>query len=99
MPAAAVAAATPSSPYAARSLNSFWDGLPLALPAFDSPSVALPLAGVSVEPLPQPRLAPWLETSDPKTAAALDLAVSLARATRAGRRVLALVRRRSADAR
>lgn len=88
MPAAAVAAATPSSPYAARSLNSFWDGLPLSLPAFDDPSAALPLAGVSVEPLGSGRLAPWLETSDPKTAAALDRAVALARATRAGRRAL-----------
>ncbi|MDP3543723.1 MAG: hypothetical protein Q8T11_14740 [Elusimicrobiota bacterium] len=83
-PAAAVAAATPSSPH----LNVFWDGITPALPLFDAPSAAVPLAGVSVSPLPQTRLAPWLVTSDPKTAAALDRAVVLARATRAGRRAL-----------
>lgn len=94
MPAAAVAAATPSFPHipspshAARSLNSFWDGIAVSLPRFDDPSAALPLTGVSVEPLAPARLAPWLTTSDPKTAAALDRAVALARATRAGRRAL-----------
>ncbi len=93
-PAAAVAAATPSfpdlpsSPHAARSLNSFWDGLALSLPAFDGPSAALPLAGVTVERLDGGRLAPWLKTGNAETAAALDRAVALARATRAGRRAL-----------
>lgn len=94
MPAAAVAAATPSfpdlpsSPHAARSLNSFWDGLALPLPRFEDPSAALPLAGVSVERLDGGRLAPWLQTGNAKTDAALDRAVALARATRAGRRAL-----------
>lgn len=86
MPAAAVAAATPSSPHAARALNSFWDGLALPLPRFEDPSAAL--AGVTVERLAGGRLAPWLQTGNPKTDAALDRAVALARATRAGRRAL-----------
>ncbi|MCR4296969.1 MAG: hypothetical protein NUW21_15670 [Elusimicrobia bacterium] len=90
--AVAVAAALPSpfepSLPRARSLNNFWDGLGLSLPDFDEPSSAVPLAGVSVEPLEAGRLAPWLETGDAKTAAALDRAVALARATRAGRRAL-----------
>ncbi len=73
---------------APRSLNNFWDGVPSA-PAFLEPSaVAVPYAGFSDEPLEQDRLAPWLETSDPKIALALDRAVALARTTRAGRRAL-----------
>ncbi|MEQ1918062.1 MAG: hypothetical protein ABL955_02605 [Elusimicrobiota bacterium] len=95
-PAAAVAAATPSSPdipapaQAARSLNNFWDGLNITLPNLEDPiSVAVPLAVLSVEPLGESeRLAPWLETDNKKIAAALDRAVALARATRAGRRAL-----------
>lgn len=95
--AAAVAAATPSfpdlpaPPHAARSLNAFWDGLriPDLDLDLDAPSVAVPLAGVpdSLDSSPD-RLAPWLETSDPTIAAALDRAVTLARTTRAGRRAL-----------
>jgi hypothetical protein len=94
--AAAVAGATPSLPdspeplHSARSLNSFWDGL--SVPSFDLEeplSIAVPLAGLSVEPLGEPgRLAPWLETDDAKIAAALDRAVAIARSTRAGRRAL-----------
>lgn len=93
--AAAVAAATPSLPdapeptQATRSLNNFWDGIGVAPLDIDEPfSVAVPLAGLSVEPLDASRLAPWLETDNAKIAAALDRAVSLARSTRAGRRAL-----------
>lgn len=93
--ALAVAAAIPFSPetpeplHSVRSLNNFWDGLGLSLPELDEPSsVAVPLAGLADEPSDTGRLAPWLETDDAKIAAALDRAVALARATRAGRRAL-----------
>lgn len=80
------AASTPVPYDAPRSLNTFWDGVPSA-PVLLEPS-AVPYAGFTDEPLEQERLAPWLETGDPKTAAALDRAVTLARTTRAGRRAL-----------
>ena len=92
----AVAAALPGFPdlpkplHSARSLNNFWDGLRIPeLDLDEPPSVAVPLAGVedSLDAAPE-RLAPWLETDDAEVSAALDRAVTLARATRAGRRAL-----------
>jgi hypothetical protein len=94
--ALAVAAAIPGFPdlpeplHAARSLNHFWDGLGRFFPELEElPSVAVPLAGIedSLGEAPE-RLAPWLETDDATVAAAIDRAVALARATRAGRRAL-----------
>ncbi len=92
--AVAVAAAAPAlpetpEPTRARSLNNFWDGLEIELPDLEEPAAsAVPLAGLSDEPLVPERLAPWLETDDAKIAAALDRAVAIARTTRAGRRAL-----------
>lgn len=79
----------PSTPYPAdapRSLNNFWDGVPSA-PGLVEP-LAVSYAGFADEPLEADRLAPWLDSGDPKTDAALDRAVALARTTRAGRRAL-----------
>lgn len=81
------AASTPVPYDAPRSLNTFWDGVPSAAPAFLEPSV-VPYAGFADDPLEQDRLAPWLDSGDPKTDLALDRAVALARTTRAGRRAL-----------
>lgn len=81
---------TPEFPSAGRTLNNFWDGLPVTSLDLDEPSsVAVPLAGIAEDGIGEDeRLAPWLETDDPRVAAALDRAVALARATRAGRRAL-----------
>ena len=75
---------------AARSLNNFWDGLAPSLPEVLEPASTLsPLAGVE-DSLgdSSERLAPWLETNNPRIAAALDRAVELARSTRSGRRAM-----------
>jgi hypothetical protein len=71
-----------------RSLNVFWDNVAPALPEVLEPASTL-LAGIPDSIGSSERLAPWLETSNPKIAAALDNAVDLARSTRAGRRALA----------
>ena len=74
---------------ASRALNTFWDGMASAAALSEPPSAAVPLAGVPDGALEDDsRLAPWLETSDAKVAAALDRAVALARGTKAGRRAL-----------
>jgi len=94
--AVAYAAATSSFPdapeplHAVRSLNNFWDGLGVSPLDLDEPAFgAETLAGIVEDGIGEAeRLAPWLATDDPKIAAALDRAVSLARATRAGRRAL-----------
>lgn len=94
--ALALAAATPDVPEIpeparnVRSLNSFWDGLGIALPELEeAPSVSVPLAAPADGGIGAPdRLAPWLETGNAKVAAALDRAVEVARTTRAGRRAL-----------
>lgn len=82
------AASTPLPYDAPRSLNNFWDGVPSAPSLIEPSAVAVPLGGLADESVERDRLAPWLATSDPKVALALDRAVALARTTRAGRRAL-----------
>jgi len=74
---------------AVRSLNNFWDGLAPLLPEVLEPASTLqPLAGVEDSIGAPDRLAPWLEASNPRVAAALDNAVELARSTLSGRRAM-----------
>ncbi len=69
-----------------RSLNSFWDGFRLDLPEDVEPVQAL--AAQADGSIGEERLAPWLATDDPKTAAAIDAAIELAMTTKAGRRAV-----------
>lgn len=73
------------------SLNNFWDGLGIPAQELDEPSaIAVPQSGFSEGSIDDAgeRLAPWLATNNANVAAALDRAVTIARATRAGRRAL-----------
>lgn len=80
------AALTPTLP--APSLNLFWDGVPAAPPLVEpAPALAL-AAGVDDGPLAVEPSAPWLRLEDPRHQAALERALDIARATRAGRTAL-----------
>lgn len=85
----APAALTPNLP--APSLNLFWDGVASA-PLLVEPAPLAPVsplaAGIDDGPLSVEPSAPWLRLEDPRHQAALERALDVARATRAGRLAL-----------
>ncbi len=86
---AAPAALIPGLALGAPSLNRFWDGVPAA-PEPAAPVALAPLAaGLDDGPADLGPSAPWLVLSDPRHQAALERALDVARATRAGRKALA----------